>query len=282
MPEFPTSGPIDTMIRIPSGVVEVTAEARDTAVAEVTAYDNHEASHTAADETRVEMQGNLLVIEAPKLGGFGILRRGGRLRVKVSVPLDSHLDISVASADVSCRGRFAGGRINTASGDVHVEHIAGDLNVHSASGDVHAVRVDGLSAVTGASSDITIDYAGDEVSIHTASGDVGVGHAEASVSTKTASGDIRIGAASRGTVQIAAASGDVRIGVVEGTGVWLDLSTVSGSTRNGLTMGGTGAAPSSGAANAEAQLQLKVRTVSGDIDIYRTKLPTTAAPSTAK
>ena len=60
-------------------------------------------------------------------------------------------------------------------------------------------------------------------------------------------------------------SGDVGIGVKSGTGVWLDVGTVSGRTRNGLDMGAGGEA--SGSAGGH-DLSLQLRTVSGDIDIH--------------
>ena len=63
------------------------------------------------------------------------------------------------------------------------------------------------------------------------------------------------------------ASGDVKIGVEAGTGVWLDVNTASGSTRNELTMGAD--APGATAASTGATLELRVRTASGDIDIRR-------------
>jgi hypothetical protein len=53
------------------------------------------------------------------------------------------------------------------------------------------------------------------------------------------------------------------VGVRAGTGVWLDLNTISGTTRNGLDMT---AAPSG--ANGH-QLNLRVQTISGDIGVHR-------------
>jgi hypothetical protein len=64
------------------------------------------------------------------------------------------------------------------------------------------------------------------------------------------------------------------VGVAAGTGVWLDVSTASGTTRNGLDMPGGLAQPGPEAAG----LELKIRTASGDVDIRRVTadLPATA------
>jgi hypothetical protein len=65
--------------------------------------------------------------------------------------------------------------------------------------------------------------------------------------------------------------------VASGTGVWLDLNTVSGSTRSNLDMN-QGAPPAGGHA-----LTLRVATVSGDITINRVAVAarTPAAPEPA-
>ncbi len=52
-----------------------------------------------------------------------------------------------------------------------------------------------------------------------------------------------------------------------GTGVWLDVGTVSGRTRNGLDMGAGSDAATTGSAGGP-DLSLQLRTVSGDIDIH--------------
>ncbi|MCH7735415.1 MAG: DUF4097 family beta strand repeat protein, partial [Chloroflexi bacterium] len=122
------------------------------------------------------------------------------------------------------------------------------LTAQTASGDVTAPRVEGA------------------VTAKTASGDVEIGEAGSDVRANTASGDLRVETASRGTVSSKSASGSVSIGVATGTGVWLDLNTVSGSINNGLDT--TATEPES------RDLTIQVRTVSGDIDITRSRAAT--------
>jgi len=82
--------------------------------------------------------------------------------------------------------------VETASGDVGIGRVAGDLNVRAASGDV---RVD--------------DVGGDLIA-------------------NAASGDVSIGRLHRGTATVQTASGDVELGVTEGVAIWLDLHSLSG------------------------------------------------------
>jgi DUF4097 and DUF4098 domain-containing protein YvlB len=91
----------------------------------------------------------------------------------------------------------------------------------------------------------------------------------------TASGDIEVGMVRRGQTDLRTASGDVEVGVAAGTGVWLDVNTSSGKTRNDLTMNPETATDVAG--RAAATLELRVRTASGDITIRRI---TPAVPAT--
>ncbi len=66
MPEFPCNERITIDVSIASGSVRITAEERDTAIAEVTAYGDSDGSRAAAEATEVTLDGNNLIIEAPQ------------------------------------------------------------------------------------------------------------------------------------------------------------------------------------------------------------------------
>ncbi|MFC6017310.1 DUF4097 domain-containing protein [Plantactinospora solaniradicis] len=264
MPEFPCTAPVTVVAELHAGDLEILAEERASAVVDVQPYDASGPSREQAAQTRVEFTGDTLSVITPNqsLGGMFRFRSGG-VRVRVRVPLDSTARIRTASADIRCRGRHAGLAIESASGDVEVDHVTGNATVQTTSGDVRVTRVDGRLEVKGASGGLTARQVGGPVKARFASGDVEIADAGDGVEVKTASGDVLLGVTRQGRVRIGTASGDVGIGVRPGTGVWLDLNTVSGSTRNGLDMAGGGAA-----ANGH-QLNLEVRTVSGDIDVHR-------------
>lgn len=268
MSEFACSGPVTVDLRLGGGSCELRAEPRETALVEVEPYDNSEASRDAARDTRVELSGDALVISAPETGGW-LFRRAPRIRVTATVPTGSTGRLRVASADVSCHGEWEQVKVNTASGDVYVEQVSGDLSVNTASGDVRTGNVDGRLTVNTASGDVTANRVIGAVEIKGASADVEVEEIGSDFRTSTASGDIRVGSARQGSITVNSASGDVSLGVVAGTGVWLDLNTLSGRTRSDLEMGEQ--SPPSGHA-----LSIQVRTMSGDIEIHRVNQPTAA------
>jgi hypothetical protein len=265
MYEFNCPEPVTLSLRVAGGTAEIFAEDRRDATVEVVPFDGSDAARDAAGRTRVELRDGALLVEAPEWTGW-LFRRGPRVRVRVHLPQDCDLAVRVASADVRAAGRYRSASVASASGDLSVEHVTGDVSANAASGDVRIGRVDGNLKVNGASGDIAVGYVGGDVIAHSASGDVAVNHAGGSLRATTASGDVRVGMATTGAIRANSASGDVTVGVAAGTGVWLDLTSISGDTRTDLTM------PAGSADQSAATLNLQVRTVSGDIDVHRADL----------
>ncbi|MFB9234393.1 DUF4097 domain-containing protein [Plantactinospora siamensis] len=265
MTEFPVTGPITLVIEVASGDIEVIAEEGSTATVDIQPSDRRDASRELAEATTTELNGDTLRVIAPRRSG-GFLRRDGSLRVRAIVPVDSTVRVDCASADVALRGALGEVHLDGASSDLRIEQLAGG-RIKTASGDVEIGRATGQLSVGSASGDVVIEHAGGATRISTASGDIKVQEAGGDVQVKTASGDTRIDTARHGSIRIDAASGDVRVGVVAGTGVWLDLHTMSGDTRNELAMHDGPGTPANG-----HQLGLQVRTMSGDIDIRRVEV----------
>jgi Toastrack DUF4097 len=268
MPEFDCPNPVPVAVKLSGGALDIVAEERDTAPVTVSPWDGSDASRSAAGRTTVGMRDGRLVVEAPDTGTFWLLRNA-RVRVDIRVPLECPLTVKVASAEARCRGRYGDTRMTGASGDVAVEHIVGDATITTASGHVLVGRVDGSARVKGASGDVTVNLVGGDVEGHTASGDLTVDDAGGSVVMTSASGDLQVGCLHRGKAQLKSASGAVRVGVAQGTGAWLDIDTASGRASNGLAMGGEGA-------GGEAQLNLTIRTASGNVEIQRVAAPAVA------
>jgi hypothetical protein len=264
MREFPAPAPIHATIRIAAGDVRIIAEARDTVTVDVTPGARGEAAQHAADNTRVEMSGSGLVIETPQARGF-IIRRTPPVNIAVRVPLDSALLGRAASADFYCDGRFGSSDINSASGDLRIEYIAGDLSRHAASGDTQFGRIDGSATINTASGDVRGDSIGGDFSSKTASGDVNIEAIAGSARCTTASGDVTLGCLASGETRVHSASGDVTVGVAEGTGLWMDLSSASGDTRSEMPVGDGSVLPGG------PSLRVHVRTASGDIKVQRSR-----------
>ncbi|MGW5365788.1 DUF4097 family beta strand repeat-containing protein [Actinopolymorpha pittospori] len=277
MPTFATPEPTTLRLRLRSGDVLIEASDRDSTEVEVRPSNpNRSADITAVEETLVEQHDGVIVVETRD---YDRSRSNGSVYVRVALPAGSDIDGNKASADLRATGRLGDVNLNTASGDVQLEHV-GALTIQSASGDIRCQLVDGDAKAQSASGDITLPEVHGSVHLSSASGDIDLGQVEGdvrmqtasgdgtvravggSVEVKTASGDMTISSFHRGQASVDAASGDITIGVARGVSAWLDVSSLSGSVRSSLE-------ESDGPADSEDTVEIRARTLSGDISITR-------------
>ena len=234
--DFPAGGPVDLRVRIPAGDIVVSAAPTQAATVTLDGDDRIIAA------TRVEFDQDTLSIMVPEQSG---LSRHGSVDAVVELPEGSSCRINTASADIRCTGEL------------------GALDVSTASGDVSAERVSGQARVTAASGDVSVETVG-EANVETASGDVRIGEISGGADVRTASGDVRIDAASGPQANVKAASGDITVAVVPGIGVYLDLSSLSGTVSSELE---------ADEETGRADMTLSCRTISGDVRVSRAVLP---------
>jgi hypothetical protein len=271
MKTFERSEPVTVAVRAGRGEVTITATDTEVVQVDVTPLDGSAAAAQAARDTHVALEGHTLVVDTPTRSGWQ-WRRTPNLAVTIHVPTGSSIVATVASAAVRADGRYAEARVKAASGEIWIDDVTGAATIESASGDVTAGRVGGALRIGSASGHVSVRAAIGDVAAKAASGTITIRLAGGSVSAETASGDVTIGSVRRGQAAIQTGSGDVEVGVAAGTGVWLDVSTVSGSTVNELSMGGE-----AGGSAARPPLRLRIRTASGDIAIRRVQRDLPAA-----
>jgi hypothetical protein len=120
--EFPCPQPVSTSIRVGGGSIAVTAEDRPFAVVTVDPYDASDASHQAAEQTEITLNGDRLRIEVPRTGAGRIFRRDGKVRVEVRIPLDNEKRPRMTGAPGS--GAQLNIQVRTARGDITLRRVA--------------------------------------------------------------------------------------------------------------------------------------------------------------
>ena len=263
MHEFDRSTPVTVVLRAHGGSVAITAEERGTVEVDVQPMGGGDTATEAAQRTRVELEDDTLVVEAPG-GDYWTWRRTPKLRITIKVPTGSAVAGKSAAADVRAQGVFSTFQLNVASADVTVSEALGDVSLEAASGDLTVRKTGGSMRIKSASGDLRVGDVTGDVSAETASGDIRLGAVGGSLRAGSASGDIEIGQLRQGQALAKTASGDVRIGIAAGSRVWMDLNTASGRTVTDLTAQGD--VPST---DDPVSLELQVRTASGDIRVYR-------------
>jgi DUF4097 and DUF4098 domain-containing protein YvlB len=271
---FDVTGPAEIDVRLASGDIEVDPTLDGRIEVELVGHD--EESQRLVDEARIELHDHhgrpQLIVDVPnKSRGFSFSLVFGRsgISCRIRCPHSSLLSVRSKAADVRVGGTIGGLNVSTASGDVEALIVESGVNVKSASGDIRIREIGGgLSAQT-ASGDIDLDIVRGPVSVATASGDLTIGEAYDNVSANTVSGDQEHGAVMRGHVNATSVSGDVSIGVRRGSKVYLDCNTVSGDTSSELEL-------TTDAPDGEGPLvEIRAKTVSGDIRITRAPAPVT-------
>lgn len=242
--DFPASDPVDLRVRVPAGCVTVRAAATQTATVTIKTDRPGGRAERFLDATRVEFDEGALSVTTPERFGMG---RGGSLDVTVEVPEGSTCLVHTASADVRCTGELSALDANTASGDVSADLVNGMARAATASGDVYVAQAG-------------------EADLQSASGDVTIGQVTGQARATTVSGDVRIDAASGSRTEAKSTSGDIRVAVPPGIGVYLDLSTLSGSASSDLE-------PADEAGGSD--MTLTCRTLSGDVQVTTAVQPAT-------
>ncbi|GIF15899.1 DUF4097 family beta strand repeat-containing protein [Actinoplanes teichomyceticus] len=261
--EFEHAEPVTVALRATNGSVRIDAGRTGTVRVEVTALDGSAAAREAAENTRVLLEGDTLVVAAPQVERWR-WRRGPALRLTIEVPEGSTLTGESAAADVHATGRYRDVHLKAASADIGVTDVLGDVHLTAASGNLSLERAGGAAALKSASGKLRIGDVTGDVIASTSSGDISLGSGGGSLEAGTASGDIVVGSLSRGRARIRTASGDVTVGVAPGTGVWLDVTTASGDSSIDLAAQ-DGISPVADGPG----LEVRVRTASGDVRIHR-------------
>jgi DUF4097 and DUF4098 domain-containing protein YvlB len=268
---FETPGPVSLRVEIPAGTVAVETWTDARVEVEVRPARGDERSSAAAAETRAaasERGGRQeIAVRAPKREGrLGIgWGRSPELAVAIRCPEGTDLDLATHSAALEAHGALGAVSVRSASGDAVLED-AESLTFTAASGDLTAGAVAGPLTAKSASGDVDVRSIGATGSVNTVSGDVRIGANAAAVAVKTISGDVELEAAGA-SVLVGSVSGDVDVAAVPGLVLWIDAQSVSGTMTSELEVGD---AP---AAAKEDTVELRMRTVSGDVRVTRSTAP---------
>jgi DUF4097 and DUF4098 domain-containing protein YvlB len=224
---------------------------------------------------------NLIRVKVPKRHGPRFMRRNG-VTVRISLPADADVEAATASADVDLTGVFGDLKLTTASGDIDVNGRAHEVEATTASGSIVLGRCNGRVRGKSASGDFRIAESEGPVTVTTASGNLEVGAASAGVEMRCTSGDMRLGAIagdvhvvgvsgdveirsySEGHLRARSVSGDVEIGIAPGVNLAVDVESMSGTVSSDIPLG------EQPTPIAEApEVFVSAQTVSGDVLIAR-------------
>lgn len=281
----PVDRSVTLVLEVPGGSIEVDATGDDPGVT-VHVEPLNRAAEDLLPRLDLTEEADTVALVVPERRGSS-LRNGPEFAVRATVPAGSGLHASTASAEVSVTGvlgevevstasgdvelsRVRGGRVTVASGDVSVGEVDGSVSVESASGEVSVGRAGASVRARSASGGVRIGEVGGDLAATSASGDVEVGRVEGRLTAQTASGDVAVALVVGPLARLTTVSGDVRVGVPDGTAVWLDVKTLSGDLHSDFAGSASGSGTrSEEPVDGERVLELAVSTLSGDVEVRR-------------
>jgi DUF4097 and DUF4098 domain-containing protein YvlB len=282
---FPTRGKALVFVENEVGLIAITAREGDgtQVVLEPDTPGAAEFVDAAIVECRAYRGRDHVIVKIPRLHGMKFIRRNG-VTVRMEVPIGSDVTVKSASGQVELNGplgaadvKTASGDITaddveemhakTASGDVEVGAVGGDLRFQTASGDLRCVKADGRVSVKTASGDIEVGSAGDRVDVRCSSGDVRLGELAGDLSVVAVSGDVQVLSLERGRAHLRTVSGAVEVGIARGVALEVDAEAMSGTVHSDIPLND---APGPGRpSDGDRKLALIVRSVSGNILVTR-------------
>ncbi len=280
---FETPGPVRLFVENDAGLVTITTRESGTTTVSIEADTPgaEELVEGSVVECRTTGGRHLVVVKVPHARGKRFIRRDP-VSVRVELPEGSDVRAATGSADIEVIGSVeaadvksgsgdittddvaADVRAKTASGNITLGNVGGELRAHTASGDLRCSGVMGSAVFATASGELELGAAYGRVDIKGSSGSVRLGELAHGARVSNVSGDVRVLALGEGTLHVRSVSGNVSVGIANGVELHVDVETVSGAVLSDIPIE---AAP--GPTRREARVELRVRSVSGNVAIER-------------
>jgi DUF4097 and DUF4098 domain-containing protein YvlB len=280
MPTFETPEPILATIEVPVGDLRIAARDRTDTVVEVRPSDpSHEPDVRAAEQTRVEMTSDGLLVKAPKQRGLSLVGKPGSIDVTIDLPAGSRLRAETGVGMLRCTGQLTKCQAKTGAGEIDLENagpvdlttgagsigvgvVTGSAEITSGSGRVRLAEINGPAVVRNANGETWIGVVTGSLKVSASNGSISVDRADGDVNATTANGSLRIGGVSRGVTTVKTSMGEIEIGIAAGTAALVDAQTRLGHVRNSLAV-------TDSPEPADETAEVHARTSFGDIVIRR-------------
>jgi DUF4097 and DUF4098 domain-containing protein YvlB len=279
MPTFPATSPVPVVVDVPFGNLHVVASERDDVVVTVLPADPAKSgSVRAAEETRVQRDGDAVTIIYPSSWKQYVLPfAAGGAQVNIELPIGSHLSGKAGSlysegllgnVDLTLNGGDV--RIDEASrldlkvsaGSVVVGRATGPTSMKVSAGGVRITEFSGEGTVRASNGTTTVGSVTGTLDVVGAHGEITVGRVHGTLCVKSAHAGIRVDRVESGSVTLTTSYGSIEVDVPEGTAAWLDIASEHGTVRNQLT-------PTDGPVENEATAEIHASTGWGDVIVRR-------------
>ncbi len=237
-------------------------------VARLWAEDDAEADDQAELIRRsIQHEGDKVTIKTPALLRprpflfFGHSRP--RVDYQITVPTKTQAKIDSRSGSIEVEAIAGPLRIASRSGKVIVSDVTSDVEVRSRSGSIQAESIGGSLHVESRSGSMRIKSCRGDASLESRSGSVTIEDIGGRLKAGIRSGSFKYDGAVHGSFDIGVTSGSVRLALDPDSRFFLDAEAISGSVTSDLRLRDNG----SGVRPPKNAPKVRIRTVSGSIHI---------------
>lgn len=278
MPTFPAPQPLPVLVDVPFANVHVVAGERDDVVVTVLPTNAKSGSARAAEQVRVDRDGDAVSITYPgSWKQFVLPFAAGTADITVELPQGS--SVSGKAGSLYAEGPLAAVDMTLSAGNARVDdvvrldvkvsagsvtagRITGSFDVKASAGSVFVDEVSGDGTIRASNGTTTVGAVTGTLQVLGAHGDIAVSRVRGTLTAKSAHAGIRVNTLESGAVTLTTSFGSIEVGVPEGTAAYLDLSSESGTVRNQLT-------PTEGPVEDEATAEIHASTGFGDVVVRR-------------
>jgi DUF4097 and DUF4098 domain-containing protein YvlB len=237
-------------------------------VARLWAEDDDEADDQAELIRRaIQLEGDKVMVKTPALLRprpflfFGHSRP--RVDYQITVPTKTEAKIDSRSGVIEVEAIAGPLRIDSSSGKVSVRDVTTDVEIQSRSGTVQVESIGGSLDAESRSGSMRIKGCGGDASLEARSGSLTIENVGGRLKAGTRSGSVKYEGGVHGSFDIDVTSGSVRLALNPDSHFFLDAEAISGSVTSDLRLREDG----SGGRPPKDAPKVRIRTVSGGIHI---------------
>ena len=202
-------------------------------------------------QVNVEHMGDVVRIDESAGNWFCLFCSRG-ISYRIEVPKSADASLQTTSGAIDINGLAGAVTLASTSGDIHADDLAGGLTVNTTSGEVRLSSIHGRLQVETISGDVQLsDGAVNGATVSTTSGEIGLDGVNGELQISTISGDISVRDAKASQLDISTTSGEISYDGAFQAGTDSKVSTISGDVD--LTL------------PEDSSFSLNASTVSGDI-----------------
>ncbi len=176
----------------------------------------------------VHRDGDEVIVRSAGPQGFFGFGRGGRVRIRIRVPQEFHVDLNTRGGNIDVQKLIGHVVARTSGGRIEVQQIDGNVAAETSGGRIEAKEVDGDLFASTSGGSIRASEVHGEIEAETSGGTIRVSKAASAVFARTSGGSVEVDFSGQPAGDLRTTGGSIEIEVPKGAGFHLRARTSGG------------------------------------------------------